>query len=141
MESEYSVITLAGRWVRQTIAYASRSLAPAEKNYSQIGKEGLAVVWGAKKFHQFLFGRQFVVYSDHKPLQFLFSETKPVPTMASSRIQRWALTLSAYNYQMVFRPGKNQGNADGLSRLPLAEAPEEVPTPAWGYNTHAAGLL
>ena len=69
------------------------------------------------------------MYSDHKPLQFLFSETKPVPTMASSRIQRWALTLSAYNYQMVFRPGKNQGNADGLSRLPLAEAPEEVPTP------------
>eukprot|EP00731_Ephydatia_muelleri_P000397 Em0001g397a len=111
------------------IAYASRSLAPAEKNYSQIEKEGLAVVWGVKNFHQFLFGRQFVVYSDHKPLQFLFSETKPVPTMASSRIQRWALTLSAYNYQMVFRPGKNQGNADGLSRLPLAEAPEEVPTP------------
>ena len=112
------------------IAYASRSLAPAEKNgYSQIEKEGLAVVWGVKKFHQFLFGRQFVVYSDHKPLQFLFSETKPVPTMAFSRIQRWALTLSAYNYQMVFRPGKNQGNADGLSRLPLAEAPEEVPTP------------
>ena len=111
------------------IAYASRSLAPAEKNYSQREKEGLAVVWGVKKFHQFLFGRQFVVYSDHKPLQFLFSETKPVPTMASSRIQRWALTLSAYNYQMVFRPGKNQGNADGLSRLPLAEAPEEVPTP------------
>ena len=111
------------------IGYASRSLAPAEKNYSQIEKEGLAVVWGVKKFHQFLFGRQFVVYSDHKPLQFLFSETKPVPTMASSRIQRWALTLSAYNYQMVFRPGKNQGNADGLSRLPLAEAPEEVPTP------------
>eukprot|EP00731_Ephydatia_muelleri_P000099 Em0001g99a len=111
------------------IAYASRSLAPAEKNYSQIEKEGLAVVWGVKKFHQFLFGRQFVVYSDHKPLQFLFSETKPVPTMASSRIQRWALTLSAYNYQMVFRPGKNQGNADGLSRLPLAEAPEEVPVP------------
>ena len=140
MESEYSVITLAGQedGSDRPIAYASRSLAPAEKNYSQIGKEGLAVVWSVKKFHQFLFGRQFVVYSDHKPLQFLFSETKPVPTMASSRIQRWALTLSAYNYQMVFRPGKNQGNADGLSRLPLAEAPEEVPTPAWGYNTHAA---
>ena len=69
------------------IAYASRSLAPAE-NYSQIEKEGLAVKWGVKKFHQFLFGSQFFVYSDHKPLQFLFSETKPVPKMASSRIQR-----------------------------------------------------
>ena len=106
-----------------------RSLSPAEKNYSQIEKEGLAVEWGVKQFHQYLYGRQFVVYSDHKPLQFLFSETKPVPMMASSRIQRWALTLSVYKYQMVFRAGKNLGNANGLSRLLLAEALEEVFTP------------
>ena len=59
------------------MAYASRSLAPAEKNYLQTEKECLSVEWGVKKFHQFLFGKQFVVYSDHKPLQFLFSETKP----------------------------------------------------------------
>ena len=112
------------------IAFASRSLAPAEKNYSQIEKEGLAVVWGVRKFHQFLFGREFVIYSDHKPLQFLFSERKSVPTMASSRIQRWALTLSAYKYQLVFRAGKEQGNSDGLSRLPLSDTPDDVPLPA-----------
>lgn len=111
------------------IAYASRSLAVAEKNYAQIEKEGLAIVWGVKKFHQFLFGREFVILSDHKPLQFLFSEKRPVPAMASSRIQRWALTLSAYKYCMVFRAGKEQGNSDGLSRLPLKEAPENVPQP------------
>ena len=60
------------------IAYASRSLAPAEKKYSQIEKEGLAVVWGVNKFHLFLYGREFVILSDHKPLQFLFNEQKPV---------------------------------------------------------------
>ena len=111
------------------IAYASRSLAPAEKKYSQIEKEGLAVVWGVKKFHLFLYGREFVILSDHKPLQFLFNEQKPVPTMASGRIQRWALTLSAYKYHMEYRAGKDQGNVDALSRLPVGEAPLEVPIP------------
>ena len=76
------------------IAYASRSLAPAEKKYSQLEKEGLAIVFGVKKFHQYLYGWKFVVHSDHKPLQFLFKEDKPVPTMASARIQRWRVRLS-----------------------------------------------
>ena len=111
------------------IAYASRSLAPAEKKYSQLEKEGLAIVFGVKKFHQYLCGRKFVVHSDHKPLQFLFKEDKPVPTMASARIQRWALTLSAYDYRIVFRAGKENSNADGLSRLPLRESPSSVPVP------------
>ena len=106
--------------------HASRSLAPAEKKYSQIEKEGLAVVLGVKKFHLFLYGREFVILSDHKPLQFLFNEQKPVPTMASGRIQRWALTL---RYHMEYRAGKDQGNVDAPSRLPVGEAPLEVPIP------------
>lgn len=60
------------------IAYASRSLAPAEKKYSQLEKEGLAIVFGVRKFHQYLYGWKFVVHSDHKPLQFLFKEDKPL---------------------------------------------------------------
>ena len=70
-----------------------------------------------------------MVHSDHKPLQFLFKEDKPVPTMASARIQRWALTLSAYDYRIVFRAGKENSNTDGLSRLPLRESPSNVPVP------------
>ena len=70
------------------------------------------------------------MFSDHKPLQFLFCETRPVPPMASARIQRWALTLSAYNYQIVYWPSQLQANADGLSRLPLkGEEPGVVPLP------------
>ena len=111
------------------IAFASRSLAPAEKKYSQIEKEGLAIIYGVKRFHQFFLGRYFIVYSDHKPLQYLFSESRPVPAMASARIQRWALILSAYNYRIVYRSAKEQSNADGLSRLPVEEAPKEVLLP------------
>ena len=80
------------------IAFASRSLAPAEKNYSQIDIEALAIVFGVKHFHQYLFGHQFTIKSDHKPLQYLLGEKKGIPSIASTRLQRWALTLSAYNY-------------------------------------------
>ncbi len=54
------------------IAFTSCSLAQAEKRYSQLEKEGLAIVFGVKRFHQFLYGRQFTIPSDHKPLQVLF---------------------------------------------------------------------
>ena len=113
----------------QPIAYASRSLAPAECKYSQLDKEALAILFGVKRFHQYLFGRSFKIISDHKPLQHLLDGAKGVPTLASARMQRWALTLSAYNYTFEYKPGASHGNADGLSRLPLPEAPSEIPVP------------
>ena len=111
------------------IAFASRSLAPAEKNYSQIDKEALAIVFGVKHFHQYLFGRPFTIKSDHKPLQYLLGEKKGIPSMASARVQRWALTLSAYNYKVQYVPGREHANADVFSRLPLPVQPKEVPMP------------
>ena len=112
------------------IAFASRSLSAAEKKYSQLDKEGLAIVFGATKFRQYLLGRHFTIYSDHKPLMYIFGDNTGIPSMASARIQRWALTLSAYCFSISYRPGKELANADGLSRLPLPDTPEEVPIPA-----------
>ena len=111
------------------IAFASRSLNPAERRYAHLDKEGLAIVYGVKKFHQYLFGRKFVINSDHKPLRHIFDESKPIPSMASARLQHWALTLSAYDYSIAYKPGAQNGNADLFSRLPLPEAPKEVPMP------------
>ena len=87
------------------IAFASQSLAPAEKNYSQTDKEALAIVFGVKHFHQYLFGRPFMIKSDHKPLQYLMGKNKGIPSMASARVQCWALTLNAYNYKAQYVPG------------------------------------
>ena len=112
------------------VAFASRSLSPAEHKYAQIDKEGLAIIFGVKRFHQYLLGRKFTIYSDHKPLEHLFGRSRAVPSLASARIQRWALTLGAYNYEICYKPGKDQASADLLSRLPLPEAPKEVPVPA-----------
>ena len=87
-------------------------------------------MYGVKRFHQYLYGRNFTIHTDHKPLMYLFSENRLIPATASARVQRWALTLSGYNYQIQHRPGKTLGNADGLSRLPLPNSIKEVSTPA-----------
>ena len=100
------------------VAFASRTLNAMEKKYSQLEKEALAIIFGIKKFHNYLYGRNFEIESDHQPLSFLFKENKGIPQMASSRIQRWALTLSAYQYSIRYKPGKLLCNADALSRLP-----------------------
>ena len=71
-----------------------------------------------KKFHPYLYGRQFTIQSDHKPLSFMFHESKSIPPMASSRVQRWPLALSAYQYNIEYKAGSRLCHADGLSRLP-----------------------
>ena len=80
----------------QPIAFASRSLSSAEKHYSQLDKESLALIFDVKKFRKHLYGRSFTLFTDHKPLMHLPSESKAIPSMASTRIQRWALALSYY---------------------------------------------
>ncbi len=67
---------------------------------------------------------------DHQPLLTLFNENRAIPPQASSRIQRWALTLSMYEYTMGFRSTTRHGNADAMSRLPLPEKPDTTPVPA-----------
>ena len=111
------------------IAFASRSLSQAERKYAQLDKEGLAIIFGVKKFHDYLFGRKFEIRSDHKPLQHIFDSQRPIPPLASARIQRWALTLSAYDYTIAYTPGKELANADSLSRLPLPLTPLHTPQP------------
>ncbi|KAM7288053.1 uncharacterized protein ISCGN_031742 [Ixodes scapularis] len=101
------------------IAFASRTLTSSEKNYSQLEKEALAIVFGVKKFHIYLFGRSFVLVTDHEPLQTILGPKTGIPSIAAARLQRWAITLSAYQYRLVYRPGRLNVEADCLSRLPV----------------------
>ena len=111
------------------IAYASRSLSTAEKKYAQLEKEALSLVFGISKFHKYLYGRDFVLQTDHLPLIVLLKEDRAFSAMASARIHRWALTLSNYQYHLEHRPGASICHADGLSRLPLPDTPGRVPVP------------
>ena len=101
------------------IAFSSRTLSNSERNYAQVEKEALGIIHGVKKFHQYLFGKKFKIRTDHKPLTTILGPKVGIPTLAAERLQRWALFLSAHNYEVEFRPTEKHANADCLSRLPL----------------------
>ena len=102
---------------KKPIAHASRTLLPAEKNYSQIEKESLGIIFAVTRFHRYLHGRRFRLQTDHKPLLTIFGSKKGLPTHTANRLQRWGTILLNYNFDMEFLTSKNLGHADGLSRL------------------------
>ena len=108
----------------QPIEYASRTLTKSERNYAQGEKEALLLVFGIKRFHKYLYGRHFTLLTDHKPLLSILGPKRAIPPLAAAQMQRWALLLSAYSYDLEFRSTDLHANADSLSRLPL---PDSVP--------------
>lgn len=96
------------------IAYASRTLNDTELKYSTIEKEMLAIIWATKYFRPYLFGRKFKILSDHRPLQWLFAMKDSNP-----KIIRWRLKLEEFDYEIVYKKGKSNTNADALSRVEI----------------------
>ena len=106
------------------IAFASRALSKTEQRYSQIDKEALAIIFGVKKFHSYLFGRHFTLITDHQPLVSIFNPKKGISATSAARLQRYAVYLTGYTYDIEYKNTKKHGNADALSRLPHGK-PEE----------------
>lgn len=69
-----------------------------------------------------MFGRKFTLVTDHKPLLAILGPKSGIPTIAAARMQRWALVLSAYNYNIGYRDSASHANCDALSRLPNKES-------------------
>ena len=78
------------------IALASCTSASEERHYAQLDKEALALIFGIKKFHQYVYGRKFTLVTDHKRLTTILGPKKGIPMLAASRLQRWAMLLAAY---------------------------------------------
>lgn len=93
------------------IMYASKSLSDIEKRYAQTAKEALALVWAVERFYFYLYGKEFDLITDHKPLEVIFS-TKSKPGL---RVERWVLRLQSFKYKIVYKTGKTN-IADPLSR-------------------------
>lgn len=102
------------------VSCVSRTLNNAERNYSQIDKEALAIFYGVTRHHQYLYGRHFELRTDHQPLSYIFGAKVGIPQTAASRLQRWAARLAAYDFTIKYISSKQNGPADALSRLPLA---------------------
>ena len=97
---------------KRPIAYISRKLNNAEENYSTIERECLSIVWSIQKLHKFLYGREFLLETDHQPLIYLNSSK-----LLNARLMRWALTLQPYRFRIISIKGKENVGADFLSRL------------------------
>lgn len=101
----------------------------AERNYSTSEKELLAIVWGIKHFRPYLYGRKFKIASDHKPLLWIMNIKDP-----GSRLLRWRIKLEEYDYEIIYKKGALNTNADALSRisgivLEEKEEPKNDPSP------------
>lgn len=99
------------------IFHVSQSFNGAEKNYPQIQREAAALVFAVKKFHKYIFGRKFELHTDHQPLLAIFGSSKGIPQVTASRLQRYALTLLAYDFSIKYIRTEDFGYADMMSRL------------------------
>ena len=108
-----AVLSQSQSGVERVIAYGSHALNKAERNYCVTDRELLAVKYFMMQYKHYLLGRHFLVQSDHQALRWLFSLKEP-----KSRIARWIELLSAFDFEVEYRPGKKHGNADVLSRCP-----------------------
>ena len=103
---------------KRPVAFASRKLQPRESRYSTIERECLAIVWGITKFQEYLYGSEFILETDHQPLQYL-RQAK----FQNGRLMRWALTLQPYRFLLRAIRGRDNVAADCLSRNPLDDEP------------------
>lgn len=116
--------------VERVISYGSKRLSDEETRYSTTEQECLAIVKFTEEYRCYLLGRPFRIVSDHRPLQWLKSLKNPV-----GRLGRWAVSLSQFNYEIKYRPGRVNENADALSRLTINEVEEEKEEPEEELST------
>lgn len=101
--------------VERPVCYASRTLNETEQKLSTTEKECLAIMYGVAQFRPYLFGRKFKIFTDHQPLKWLFNLKEP-----NAKLMRWKLRLEEYDFEIFYKPGKTNQNADALSRNPVA---------------------
>ena len=107
------------------IAFASKSLSKTQLKYSQLDKESTAIHWAVNKFYAYLYGRKFTLITDCQPLTAIFNPHKSIPVTAAARLQRYAIFLSGFDYDIRYKSTKQNSNVDALSRLPVKSTADQ----------------
>lgn len=95
------------------VAFASRKLSPSERNYPIHQLEFLSLKWAiVEKFHDYLYGAHFTVRTDNNPLTYILTTAK-----LNAHGHRWLSDLSVYSFDIIYRPGRNNIDANLLSRM------------------------
>ena len=116
------------------ISYASKGLSSSEKNYPAQKLEFLALKWAVtEKFYDYLYGHKVTVFTDNNPLTYVLSSAKLDATG-----HRWLAALASFDFQIKYRPGNTNRDADAMSRSPLAEGYQEILSEAIGAISKAA---
>ncbi|XP_031334015.1 uncharacterized protein K02A2.6-like [Photinus pyralis] len=124
------------------IAFASRALTKSEENYSQLDKEATAIYWGFQKFYTYIYGRKFTLVTDNKPLSHIFGASNCLPTITASRLIRYSMFLSSFDYTIKHRKSEDHANADYLSRAPLPNPkPESTDEDSEVFNIIVSHLI
>lgn len=118
------------------VAYASRSLTPAEKRYGVSEMEALGVVCAIRHFRPYLLGHETVVYTDHSALKSLLNTSHP-----SGKLARWGMALQEISPEIRYRPGRKNGNADALSRTPTGPTAPVGTINTEGESSRAGDVL
>ncbi|XP_029162078.1 uncharacterized protein K02A2.6-like [Nylanderia fulva] len=107
--------------IEKPIAYASKVISDGELHRAPIDKEASAIIFGFKKFYNYIYGKHIVLRTDHKPLVYIFGPKQEIPLTVASRLQRWAYFLSRFSYKVEYIRSAQNGNCDALSRLPISD--------------------
>ncbi len=100
----------------------------------------MAIIFGVKRFYQFLFGKEFILRTDNKALGLILGPRKGIPVTADNRLQRWAYFLSGYRYKVEHVKSEANANCDALSRLPIDDNTEMLDVDFSSVNFFEEGV-
>ena len=121
-------VTENGKTFLKPLSYASCSLKPSERNYAQVDREGLAVIWAVKHYRQYILGKHVELHTDCSALIKIFGPKNDFGGCVTGRLNRWATQLSEYDFTIIHIKGASNRTCDSLSRLPV-QTPGELQAP------------
>ena len=116
----------------KVICYASRALTKTEQNYQNLEREALGTIWGMEKFHYFLYGKEFTLETDQKPLVSIY---KKCMVDISPRVQRLIVRSFPYlPFKVVYKKGTDIPVADALGRVTPMDPEDNIKLPIITVN-------